>query len=223
MDSLIKDNYFTDYFNISVSFFCFRKLQIFLEKFVSFKMADNLTCCTHAILCVVLAFSYLISKSNTLRNHAIKISTGFFLSDIFTNLFVNNIKKFNLIMVFHHLITIYIINNPSLNTHYVYSMLYFAELSNFPNYITRYLKLTNGSKEILKYFKKIQLYVYSFIRIFIGCYYSYYYRTDFFKFSLTSITQYIVVIFGMYYSYVLLIIIIKNQLNVLVLLFSFLY
>lgn len=203
MNSLIKDNYFTDYFNISVSFFCFRKIQKFYEKFLSFKIAENFTCGTHAIICVVLAFSYLISKNNILRNHAIKISTGFFLSDILTNIFVNKIKKFNFVMIFHHLVSIYIINNTRLNQHYLYSLLSFAELSNFPNYITRYLKLSNANEKTQKYFKKIQLYIYSSIRIIVGFYFQYYYRNDFFKFSFDSIVQYFIFFIGVYWSYVL--------------------
>ncbi len=171
-----------------------------MEKFFPFKIAENFTCSIHAILCVVLCFGYLISGSKILANHMIKISVGFFLSDFFVNFFSNKLTKFNFIIMFHHLLTIFLLNFSTFSPVFLVLSLTIAEISNLPNYIVLHLIKTNVNPDIIQYFKKIQVYFYSFFRIIIGFIPIYAYRNDF-DLNIQTFIAFFVYFFGVYWSY----------------------
>lgn len=200
MSLLINEHFFSNMFNISASFVCFRKIQKFLEKFFPFKIAENFTCSVHAILSVILCFGYLISGSKILVNHILKISVGFFLSDFFVNFFSIKLTKFNFIIMFHHLLTIFLLNFSSFSPVFLVLSLMIAELSNIPNYIVLHLIKTNVNPDTIQYFKKIQVYFYSFFRIIVGFIPLYAYRNSF-DLNIQTFIAFFVYIFGVYWSY----------------------
>lgn len=187
---MIIDFYFSNYnrFILSLSFF---GLQIFFDKyFDNNKLGINFSAMTHAFLSVLLSGTFMISDSfnllsnsnllllnNTVRN----VSSGYFIYDIvYTLLRQKGTLKYA--YLYHHFSSLYLLNQNH-NIFPVFQILFFAELSNLPSYMVYYflqLKKKNNGKlkeylynvRYLKYWRKVQNYLYTFIRIPILAYFT---------------------------------------------------
>ena len=93
-----------------------------------------------------------------------KFSTGYFLYDTLHILKYKKLNFLNICYIYHHLSTV----NYLRNTKMIYrapEVLFWAELSNIPSYLVyNMMKQTKNEKQI-KMLKKLQFYVYSFIRV----------------------------------------------------------
>ena len=132
--------------------------KIYRQK-LSRSQSRNLVCLTHAVCSV-----FMNSNSN-LYKYSKNMSTGYFIYDM---IFALRYDKYNLSQLFyhyHHLTTIYIINqNPK---YYLGDkILFWGELSNIPSYfVYYYLHKEIVNKNNVTFWKNIQKYVYAFIRI----------------------------------------------------------
>jgi hypothetical protein len=187
---MILDFYFSNYnrFFLSLSFF---GLQRFFDNyFNNNKLGINFSAMTHAFLSVLLSGTFIISDNfnllsssnlllldNTVRN----VSSGYFIYDIvYTLLRQKGVLKYA--YLYHHFSSLFLLKQNA-NIFPVHQILFFAELSNLPSYMVYYyiqkLKKNNGlfkeyliNQKKLKYWKNIQNYLYSFIRIPVLAYFT---------------------------------------------------
>lgn len=166
LDSLIKNP--TSLLDSIIARWGFKYLQKLLElyfgKCVEDKnMANNFVALFHATGSTALCLStlFLEEKNKNLYYFLIKFSTGFFLYDIEHCIKYIKSKK-TYVYVYHHIISLYMLYygpNDSIK------ILGLGELSNIPSYFSYYLLKNNHNKTVLKYVTKIQLILYSIIRI----------------------------------------------------------
>tara|TARA_B100000674_G_C37720200_1_gene859412 strand:- start:158 stop:784 length:627 start_codon:yes stop_codon:yes gene_type:complete len=161
----ISPYFFGNILNISISTFVFRKIQKIFEVFFSYSMSDCYTSAVNAIITIFLAFAYFMTKSELISIIFINSITGFFISDLFTNVFTNNFTKFNFIMIIHHFISIYLMYFSKMSIFIKILTGFTMEFSNIPNYIVKSLLKYKAKKGIILFFKKIQLVFFCIFRI----------------------------------------------------------
>jgi hypothetical protein len=157
------------------SFFYF-KLNKELQEKQSKKIAMNSTSLFHAISAVLAGLKYIITNSGSLL---IQMNTGgYLLFDLYYIIMDGKYDLLRFMYIYHH-IALYPYLMLSNGKHYWPYVVFFAELSNIPNYLVYYSlkrdqkkKLWDGyksktTKDLLKY----QLYIYSFFRVFVLGYY----------------------------------------------------
>ncbi len=167
------------YFIATSMFFSIRKY--FKHYSNSEKLGINFTSLTHACISTLLSGCYLFNKyfynyeSIILDNSIRTFSAGYFIYDNY-----NCIKNYNGILriayVYHHIATLLALMTYSSNFK-VHELLFFAELSNIPSYIVYYYLYKKKKDDYsnkneyfniikkVKLWKKIQKYIYCFIRI----------------------------------------------------------
>lgn len=135
------------------------------------KLANNFTAATHASSTIFFSILYFFGSKN--YSTLIQLNSGgYYLYDFY---YIIQKKQFDLlrIMYLYHHITVFIYILLDSNKFYWIYSLFFAELSNIPNYLVYYnlqldkqLKLKDKSSTTT-YYMKIQLYSYGVIRIVI--------------------------------------------------------
>jgi len=173
---LIIMNKFIKIISTVPTFYFYKKLNYELSLIQSKKLASNFSAAFHAITTVILGSNYLLTKKYA---YIMQINSGgWFLFDIYYLLKEKNFNLMNIMYLYHHISTYNYILLPESKYYWPYVMFY-AELSNIPNYFVYYYikkdkmkKLWKGyeSKET-KLFKKIQIIFYGFFRIFFVGYY----------------------------------------------------
>jgi hypothetical protein len=155
-----------------VSYMGFTQIHYFLNSILMERnMANNFTALVHASGSSIMALSYLISGNSNLYYILKKFSTGYFLYDTYQS--AKYIKHpLSTMYIYHHLATInYLHQDPEIFK--TSQIMFWAELSNIPSYfVYYYLKKGKNIKKI-KFLKKMQFCVYSFIRLPILSYYAY--------------------------------------------------
>ena len=159
----------TDYIDNFVSFSFFNVLHKSFYKYFDHSMANNFTALTHASLAVLGSGTYLINKYLNLGlqdyityDMVKKVSTGYFTYDFFYILKHGKKSLLNLLYLYHHFASIYIINkNP--DKYRGPDILFWAELSNIPMYFVYYFIKTKNKKKA-EFWKKLQVYTYGIIR-----------------------------------------------------------
>jgi len=154
-----------------ISWSGFNLIHILLNLNMERNMANNFTALVHAMGCGSLGLSYMLTKNPKLYYLLKKFSTGYFLYDTVHS--AKHIKHpLSSMYMYHHLaVTYYLHQNPT-----VYNpaqMLFFGEVSNIPSYFVYYLLKRGKNKKTLALAKKMQFYVYSFIRLPIATYLTY--------------------------------------------------
>ena len=148
----------------SVSLMVYNSLDKYLNKYMPRNIANNYTAFFHAIGSVYFGASYFINPNDRVYYFMTKFSTGYFLYDTLHILKYKKLNFLNICYIYHHLSTV----NYLRNTKMVYrapEVLFWAELSNIPSYLVyNMMKQTKNEKQI-KMLKKLQFYVYSFIRV----------------------------------------------------------
>ena len=187
---MILDFYFSNYNRLILSCSFFGLQRFFDKYFDNNKLGINFSAMTHAFLSVLLSGTFMISDSfnllsnsnllllnNTVRN----VSSGYFMYDIvYTLLRQKGTLKYA--YLYHHLSSLYMLRM-NRNVFPVHQILFFAEISNLPSYMVYYYlqlkKKNNGKlKEYImnlkkyKYWRKVQNYLYTFIRIPILAYFT---------------------------------------------------
>lgn len=176
----ILNNYFSPkYFFVTTMFFTIKKY--FQHYSNSEKLGINLTSLTHACTSTLLTTLYLYQKyfnnyeSLILDNTIRTFSAGYFIYDNY-NCIKNYKGTLRIAYIYHHFASLLALMQYS-STFKVHELLFCAELSNISSYIVYYYlhqkKKENYSdtKEYfntiknLKLWKKIQKYMYCFIRI----------------------------------------------------------
>ena len=108
----------------------------------------------------------------------IKYNTcGYFFYDALTIIKNRQFSKYNIIMIYHHVIaSVYFLNTT--NGSYWYLLLWYGEMSNIPSqFVYHYLQREKqGINHTVKLIilKSVQLYVYGFLRVIIISYYMFY-------------------------------------------------
>ena len=132
------------------------------------KIANSFTAVTHASSTIFLSFFYFYTNK---YSFLIQINSGgYFLYDTYYMIQKNNFDLLRIMYLYHHCVTyIYLLLDS--NKHYWMYTMFFAELSNLPNYVVYYnlqldKKLKNKSQNTISAMK-IQLYTYGIIRIIV--------------------------------------------------------
>ena len=148
----------------SVSLMFYNSLNKYLNKYMPRNIANNYTSFFHAIGCVYFGASYFINPNDQLYYFMTKFSTGYFLYDTLNILKYKKLNFLNICYIYHHLSTVNYLRNTNI-VYRVPEVLFWAELSNIPSYLVyNMMKQTKNEKQI-KTLKKLQFYVYSFIRV----------------------------------------------------------
>ena len=127
---VISTNLVTNLFHTYFTTLAFRKIQNIFDTFDTINLSDTYTCTIHVLLCFILGIAYYITNNDILIYTVFKISTGFFISDIFTNLSYEKFTNFNITMILHHFLSICGINFLSVVDYKVFFILFILELSN---------------------------------------------------------------------------------------------
>jgi len=176
----ILNNYFSPkYFFVTTMFFSIKKY--FQHYSNSEKLGINFTSLTHACTSTLLTTLYLYQKyfnnyESLILDNAIRtFSAGYFIYDNY-NCIKNYKGSLRIGYIYHHFASLLALMQYS-STFKVHELLFCAELSNIPSYIVYYYlhqKKKENYSEKKKYFntiknlklwKKIQKYMYCFIRI----------------------------------------------------------
>lgn len=149
----------------------------YMESYYNKKNARNMVAFTHASGSVVINFLYFLSyyifgSSMLLTKFLLKTSfnysIGYFLYDLYYILSFDKLNFLRYCYIYHHLGAMYIIYNSHLLTA-VPIILFTGELSNIPSYyIYHNLHLDNKTYETEQQvvtYKKIQKYLYGFLRV----------------------------------------------------------
>ena len=108
-------------------------LNYFFEK----KIARNYVSATHAYSCVLVNGLYLLTDSNNLYILSKNLTISYFLYDTSYILVFENVNLLNGCYLYHHISTIYLLNQPFLEN-ILNKIIFLAELSNLPSYIVYY-------------------------------------------------------------------------------------
>ena len=134
-------------------------------------MANNFTALSHAGGSSIMALSYLLTKDTKLYYLLKKFSTGYFLYDTYHS--AKYLKHpLSTMYIYHHLSTIYYLHQDP-EVYKTGQIMFLAELSNIPSYFVYYYLKTGKNTKKIKILKKLQFYVYSFIRLPLLSYYAY--------------------------------------------------
>ncbi len=158
-----------DFFDSSVFGMGFKSLESFLKlNLRDVRMSNNFTALFHASGASLLTGVYfLLGKNSDMLYWIQKFATGYFLYDL--SYLIKNTKGLpKYLFIYHHLLSIYSINQNAEN----YKTMEFyltAELSNIPSYFVYYMLKTKN--ENLNLMKKFQWGLYAPIRIFVLGYY----------------------------------------------------
>jgi hypothetical protein len=154
------------------------KLNKELENIQNRKIALNSTALFHASATVILGLNYFYTND---YSYLIQMNTGGYV--LFDLYYLIKERKYDLlrIMYLYHHIVLYPYLLLSNKTHYWPQTVFFAELSNIPNYIVYYSLKNDAKKKLWKGYKsnwtkkllKLQLYTYGFLRVFVLGYYTY--------------------------------------------------
>ena len=156
--------------------FFYYKLNNELENIQTKKLALNSTSLFHASSSVLLGLNYLLKSGSP---SLIQMNTGgYLLFDVYYMIKVGKFDLLRLMYLYHH-IAIYPYMFLSPTKYYWPQVIFYAELSNIPNYIVYYSLKQDEEKKLGKGYKslrtksllKIQLYFYAFFRIFVLGYY----------------------------------------------------
>jgi hypothetical protein len=148
------------------------------QKYQTKKLASNTVSLIHASTSSILGICYLFNNSSIIW---IKLNSGgYFAFDTINLLSKGNYKFTDFIFLYHHIASHWYISFDPLKYQWPY-ILTWAEISNLPGYIVYYniqkdkeRKLWKGYKSInTKYWLRIQMFFYMFIRIFILAYYGF--------------------------------------------------
>tara|TARA_R110001592_G_scaffold3422_4_gene19277 strand:- start:6478 stop:7098 length:621 start_codon:yes stop_codon:yes gene_type:complete len=147
----------------------------FVHNYLNLKMernmANNFTALFHACGSSIFALSYLMSGDKNTYYFLKKFSTGYFLYD--THHTAKYLKQpLSSMYIYHHLATTYYIHqNPEI--YKTGQIMFLAELSNIPSYFVYYYLKNSKNLKKIKLLKRLQFYIYAFIRLPILSYYSY--------------------------------------------------
>jgi len=154
------------------------KLNEELELYQRKKIAMNSTALFHASSAVILGFNYFYTNH---YSYLIQMNTGGYL--LFDLYYLIKERKYDLlrVMYLYHHIVLYPYLLLSNKTHYWPQSIFFAELSNIPNYLVYYSLKRDEKKKLWKGYKsnrtkkllRFQLYTYGFLRVFVLGYYTY--------------------------------------------------
>ena len=101
----------------------------------STKLANSFTAVSHASSTVALSFIYFFTNR---YSFLIQINSGgYYLYDLYYMIQKNNFDLLRIMYLYHHCVTYMYILLDANKYYWVYSM-FFAELSNFPNYLVYY-------------------------------------------------------------------------------------
>ena len=157
--------------------FFYNKLNKELQMHQTKKIAMNSTALFHASSTVILGLQYLFKQK---YEYLIQFNSGgYFLFDFY---YILKERKLNLLhgMYLYHHITGYLYMLLSSTKHYWPQVFLYSELSNIPSYLVYYSlkqdklnKIKNYKSDKTKLLMKIQLAIYTIIRIFVLGYYGY--------------------------------------------------
>lgn len=145
-----------------------------LRTIYPYKLANIGTSFPHNLLTIALCLNYMLKGS---MSNLIQINTGgFFLFDCYR---IIKEEKYNIVsgMYLYHHISIYLYMLLKANEHYWPIILFYSEISNIPNsyvyyYIQKDKAIGKNYRSInTKYGKKVQMWFYGFLRIFVVGYY----------------------------------------------------
>ncbi len=135
------------------------------------KISRNMTCFSHACLSLFLSAYYQMSYHPSLFYLMTGVSSGYFLFDLYYIIKYDPITTLNMVFLYHHLVSLYILNKGP--EYQIYKILFWAELSNIPMYIVYHYLKTDPHGLQVQIWKQIQKYSYLTIRIPILGYYTY--------------------------------------------------
>ena len=143
----------------------------FLNKMVDKNLANYGNSFIHSTSFCLFSFLYFILENkeeklfSTFWGFLKVYSSGYFIYDFLYIIKHKKINMVNFVLLYHHLSSINLLRDNKLSK-YVFKMVLFAEISNFPSPIVYYLiKSKTKNKEFLLFMKKIQFVLYSFFRI----------------------------------------------------------
>ena len=140
------------------------------------KIANSFTSVTHVSFNIFLSILYFCTNKYSIL---IQLNSGgYYLYDSYYIIQKKNFDLLRIMYLYHHItIFMYILLDPN-EFNWIYT-LFFAELSNIPNYIVYYnlqldkkLKLKDKSPSTI-FYMKIQFYFYAIIRIFFIGYFGF--------------------------------------------------
>jgi len=147
-----------------------------LENIQNKKLALNSTALFHASSTVLLGLIYLFLIDNS---KFIQINTGgYVLFDLYYMVMNGKYDLLRIMYLYHHMVVYhYVLLSPE--KHYWPYVIFYAELSNIPNYMVYYNLKKDKEKHSNKEYKsehtkqllKIQMFFYAFFRIFVLGYY----------------------------------------------------
>lgn len=186
-------------------------LNNFFENYLNKKNARNLVCAFHAFTSVIINSAYILTGHEALNIFSQNFSIGYFIYDSY---YIVRFDKMNILAycyLYHHYAILYLINH-----NYVFNgvhlILFAGELSNLPSYIIYHNlhldKKTQKTEETISFYKNIQKFSYSFIRIPVMTYLLYDITTtlDLYNYSnlLVLATAFPVYLMGLVWSYKLI-------------------
>jgi len=138
------------------------------ENYFNKKNARNLVAACHASSSVIINCTYLLTGCEALNILSQNISIGYFIYDSYYILRFDKMTLLRYCYLYHHFAALYLINH-----NYVFNgvhlILLTGELSNLSSYIIYHNlhvdKRTRETEEKVSFYKKIQKFSYSFIRI----------------------------------------------------------
>lgn len=142
------------------------------------KIINNFLSFIHIFLLFMFSLIYEVSSHNNMWLEYIKFNTcGYFFYDVLTIIKHRQFSKFNIFMLYHHiLLSIYFLNKSDGSNWYL--LLWYGEMSNIPShFVYHYLQkekegINNNVK--IKILKSVQIYVYGFLRVIVVSYYMFY-------------------------------------------------
>lgn len=141
------------------------------------KITDNMIGFFHIGACFFLTLCYYLFQYDIFRLFIVGNTCGYFLNDTAKYISFHRYKFSDCVLIYHHIVcTLYLyFNNYNENSYWLQALVW-AELSNLSNKIVYYYIQQNritGKYEVqLGISKKLQVLVYSFIRLFILSYYT---------------------------------------------------
>ena len=150
--------------------FAYNKIYKLYNKSYNRKLSVNFTSVTHASSNIFLSLLYFYTNR---YSFLIQLNSGgYYIYDFYSIIQNNRINLLDSMYLYHHITVFMYMLLDSDKYYWIYS-LFFAELSNFPNYFVYYnlqldkkLNLKKKSTSTI-YAMKIQFYSYAIIRIFI--------------------------------------------------------
>lgn len=149
----------------------FNMFHSFLNSMMERNMANNFTALGHASFSSLLALTHILTENPKLEYILKKFSTGYFLYDAYHSAKYLN-HPLSSMYIYHHLSTIFYIHHNA-KMYRTSQVIFWAELSNIPSYFVYYYIKKGKNINRLKFLKKIQFCLYSFIRLPILSYYTY--------------------------------------------------